>query len=88
MFFCAGKACGERMTCGRMPESGRFFCQEEQQQEERQMVQQGMGFVRQYDPEIGDPANKVAPGTPFEEIKGLYMCPVCGLGKAVFKKEE
>ena len=41
-----------------------------------------------YDPEIGDPANKVAPGTPFEEIEGLYMCPVCGLGKAVFKKEE
>lgn len=43
------------------------------------------GYV--YDPEVGDPANKVAPGTPFEEIKGLYMCPVCGLGKAVFKKE-
>ncbi|MBO5517393.1 MAG: rubredoxin [Firmicutes bacterium] len=44
------------------------------------------GYV--YDPEIGDPANKVAPGTPFEEIEGFYMCPVCGLGKAVFKKEE
>ena len=36
----------------------------------------------------GDPKNKVEPGTAFEDIKGIYMCPICGLGKAVFKKEE
>ena len=44
------------------------------------------GYV--YDPEAGDEKNKVAPGTPFEDIKGIYMCPICGLGKAVFKKVE
>jgi rubredoxin len=44
------------------------------------------GYI--YDPEVGDEKNKVAPGTPFEEIKGIYMCPICGLGKGVFKKVE
>ena len=44
------------------------------------------GYV--YDPEQGDPKNKVEPGTAFEDIKGIYMCPICGLGTAVFKKEE
>ena len=44
------------------------------------------GYI--YDPEAGDEKNKVAPGTAFEDITGIYMCPICGLGKAVFKKAE
>ena len=44
------------------------------------------GYV--YDPEVGDEKNKVAPGTPIEDIKGIYMGPICSLCKAVFNKEE
>ena len=28
----------------------------------------------------------IAPGTPFEELPEDFECPVCGLGKTVFKK--
>jgi rubredoxin len=40
------------------------------------------GFV--YDPEEGDPDGGVAPGTPFEEIPGNWICPVCGVAKSDF----
>ena len=39
------------------------------------------GYI--YDPEAGDPDNGIAPGTPFENLP--EVCPVCGLGKEVFK---
>lgn len=39
-----------------------------------------------YDPELGDPENGIAPGTPFEELPDDYACPLCGLGKDVFEE--
>ena len=41
------------------------------------------GYI--YDPEAGDPDNGIAPGTPFENLPEDWVCPVCGLGKEVFK---
>ena len=44
------------------------------------------GYV--YDPEIGDPDNGVAPGTPWEEVPEDWTCPLCGVGKDQFSEEE
>ena len=41
-----------------------------------------------YDPEIGDPDNGVAPGTPWEEVPEDWVCPLCGVGKDQFSAEE
>ena len=43
------------------------------------------GYV--YDPEVGDPDNGVAPGTPWEQVPEDWTCPTCGLGKDAFEKE-
>lgn len=40
------------------------------------------GYV--YDPEIGDPDNGIAPGTPFEDIPDNWECPDCGVTKEDF----
>ena len=42
----------------------------------------------EYDPALGDPDNGIAPGTPFEELPEDFECPVCGLGKDAFEKED
>ena len=44
------------------------------------------GYV--YDPELGDPDNGVAPGTPWEEVPEDWVCPTCGLGKDAFYPAE
>jgi len=44
------------------------------------------GYV--YDPELGDPDNNIAPGTPFEKLPEDWVCPVCGAGKDQFEPEE
>jgi rubredoxin len=44
------------------------------------------GYV--YDPSVGDPDNGIEPGTPFEEISGEWVCPLCGASKDEFEKEE
>ena len=44
------------------------------------------GYV--YDPELGDPDNGVAPGTPWEEVPEEWTCPLCGVGKDQFSEEE
>ena len=44
------------------------------------------GYV--YDPEIGDPENGVAPGTPWEEVPEDWVCPLCSVGKDQFSPEE
>lgn len=44
------------------------------------------GYV--YDPSIGDPDAGIAPGTPFEDIPEDWVCPLCGVGKDMFEKEE
>lgn len=40
----------------------------------------------EYDPELGDPGNNIAPGTPFEELPDSWVCPVCGAEKSFFEK--
>jgi flavin reductase (DIM6/NTAB) family NADH-FMN oxidoreductase RutF/rubredoxin len=40
----------------------------------------------QYDPEEGDPAMGIPPGTPFEDLPDDYRCPICNAGKDYFKK--
>ena len=44
------------------------------------------GYV--YDPEVGDPDNGVAPGTPWEEVPEDWTCPLCSVGKDQFSPEE
>ena len=44
------------------------------------------GYI--YDPEVGDPENGVAPGTPWEEVPEDWTCPLCGVGKDQFSEEE
>ena len=39
-----------------------------------------------YNPELGDPDNGIKPGTPFEEIPGDWVCPICGVGKEEFER--
>lgn len=40
-----------------------------------------------YDPEIGDPENNIAAGTPFDSLPDTWVCPVCGVGKSEFELE-
>jgi rubredoxin len=42
------------------------------------------GYI--YDPEIGDPDNGVNPGTGFEQLPDLWICPECGMNKDGFEK--
>ena len=41
-----------------------------------------------YDPQVGDPDNGVAPGTPFEQIPEDWTCPLCGVSKEDFDVVE
>lgn len=43
------------------------------------------GYI--YNPEEGDPANEIAPGTSFDELPEDWFCPVCGAGKEDFEAE-
>lgn len=44
------------------------------------------GYV--YDPAQGDPDNGVEPGTKWEDVPDDWECPVCGVSKDEFEKEE
>ncbi len=44
------------------------------------------GYV--YDPAEGDPDNGVAAGTPFDQVPGDWVCPLCGASKDDFSPEE
>lgn len=37
-----------------------------------------------YNPALGDPANGIAPGTRFEDLRADWVCPVCGAPKTAF----
>ncbi|HVQ01701.1 MAG TPA: flavin reductase [Candidatus Thermoplasmatota archaeon] len=43
------------------------------------------GYV--YDPQQGDPDNGIEPGTAFENLPDVWVCPVCGAGKEAFEKQ-
>lgn len=40
----------------------------------------------EYDEELGDPDNGIAPGTKFEDLPEDFVCPVCYVGKEEFSK--
>ncbi len=42
------------------------------------------GYV--YDEAAGDPDNGIAPGTKWEDLPEDWVCPLCGMGKDVFKE--
>jgi len=42
------------------------------------------GYI--YDPAVGDPANNIDAGTPFENLPEDWVCPECGVGKEFFEK--
>ena len=42
----------------------------------------------EYDESVGDPDNGIAPGTKFEDLPEDFTCPLCGVGKENFSKEE
>ncbi len=44
------------------------------------------GYV--YDPEKGDPARGIPPGTPFEDLPEGWTCPLCYVGKDLFDPIE
>ncbi|EKQ55028.1 MULTISPECIES: rubredoxin [unclassified Clostridium] len=44
------------------------------------------GYI--YDEAEGDPDNGVAPGTKFEDIPEDWVCPLCGVPKSDFEKEQ
>ena len=39
-----------------------------------------------YDPEKGDPAGGIEPGTDFKDLPDDWVCPVCGVGKDRFEE--
>ena len=42
----------------------------------------------EYDEELGSPEHGIAPGTKFEDLPEDFECPLCGVGKDQFSKEE
>ena len=42
----------------------------------------------EYDEELGDPENGIAPGTLFDELPDDFECPLCGVGKDNFSEAE
>ncbi|KAF0235503.1 MAG: ferric-chelate reductase [Prolixibacteraceae bacterium] len=42
----------------------------------------------QYNPEEGDPAMGIPPGTPFEDLPEDYRCPICNASKEYFSKND
>ena len=41
-----------------------------------------------YDPEVGDEAQGIPPGTPFEDLPEDWECPVCAAAKSAFMSEN
>jgi flavin reductase (DIM6/NTAB) family NADH-FMN oxidoreductase RutF/rubredoxin len=78
---------------GKTPEKAATFLKEEavhkEEKKEETTAQQRYvcnvcGYI--YDPATGDPEAGVPAGTPFEELPGAWVCPVCGASKEEFDK--
>lgn len=41
-----------------------------------------------YDEEIGSPENDIPAGTKFEDLPADFVCPLCGVDKDNFSKED
>jgi rubredoxin len=44
------------------------------------------GYV--YDEAEGYPDGGIAPGTKWEDVPEDFVCPMCGVGKEMFEKED
>ncbi len=44
------------------------------------------GYV--YDETIGEPENGISAGTKWEDVPEDFVCPLCGVGKDDFTKED
>ena len=44
------------------------------------------GYV--YDPEAGDPAGGIDPGTAFDDLPDDWTCPICGADKSQFSPQD
>ncbi|MBU2699229.1 rubredoxin [Sporomusaceae bacterium BoRhaA] len=42
----------------------------------------------EYDEAAGDPDNGIAPGTTFDNLPEDWVCPLCGVGKDQFEKQD
>lgn len=42
------------------------------------------GYI--YDPQVGDEAQGIKAGTPFDGLPSDWVCPECGVGKDMFEK--
>ena len=42
----------------------------------------------EYDEKLGDPDNGIAAETKWENLPDGWVCPLCGVGKEQFSKEE
>ena len=45
----------------------------------------GCGY--EYEEDIGDPDNGIAPGTKWQDVPDDFTCPLCGVGKEDFSAE-
>ena len=43
--------------------------------------------VYEYDEDLGDPDNGIAPGTKWQDVPDDFTCPLCGVGKEDFSAE-
>lgn len=41
-----------------------------------------------YNPEEGDSEGNIPPGVSFDDLPEDWVCPICGVGKDLFKKIE
>jgi rubredoxin len=42
------------------------------------------GYI--YDPALGDATQGIKPGTAFQDLPELWVCPECGVDKSMFEK--
>ena len=42
----------------------------------------------EYDEAVGDPEQGIEPGTPFDALGDAFVCPLCGVDKDHFSKDE
>jgi len=74
---------------GKAPKTAPTYIKEEPKKEAESMVKyrcKVCGY--EYDPEKGDPDSGIKPKTSFEELPEDWVCPICGVGKDEFEKEE
>jgi len=60
----------------------RFFDKYEGSGEMEKYICTNCGYV--YEPDLGDPAGGIPPGTPFSALPDTWICPVCYVGKDLF----